>query len=420
MNEKNIIEKATNTKEKFLLNYKKSEKGITLVALVVTIIILIILAAVSISLVLGEHGLLKMARDGRDNYLIASNEEQAQLGQLEEQWDELINGNGNQGATWAYNHANQTVTATINGNPVTLKIGDKVNDTSTQTIEGFDGKWRVLGVENGKLLLVTNTCYAPFEGADTSMGTSYPALKLEGLADWNNGVSRLKAVGETYANSSSKFENGRSIKIEDVDRITGYNPNNTGVNDPEKSGTGTKYGQGNHPYQYGNKVTYKIISGKVNWSTDYDENNPDDATWNATTTTTFEPLGVNTPLAEGETYTVDRSDYYYYYAKTLSETSDNIASIGLARNSPAYDMLFNVKEPSYWLASPCVYANEYYAYWCFRSVTSGRVGRCNVWSSGSGSLSGAYGVRPVVSLKSDIEPSLVSTDSKTGISTYNI
>ena len=73
-------------------NKIKNNKGITLVALVVTIIILIILAAVSISLVLGEHGLLKMARDGRDNYLIAANEEQAQLGQLEDQWDSLING----------------------------------------------------------------------------------------------------------------------------------------------------------------------------------------------------------------------------------------------------------------------------------------------------------------------------------------
>ena len=71
---------------------RNSSKGITLVALVVTIIVLIILAAVSISLVLGEHGLLKMARDGRDNYLIAANEEQAQFGQLEDQWDSLING----------------------------------------------------------------------------------------------------------------------------------------------------------------------------------------------------------------------------------------------------------------------------------------------------------------------------------------
>ena len=59
---------------------------------ILNVIVLIILAAVSISLVLGEHGLLKMARDGRDNYLVAANEEQAQLGQLADQWESLING----------------------------------------------------------------------------------------------------------------------------------------------------------------------------------------------------------------------------------------------------------------------------------------------------------------------------------------
>lgn len=37
----------------------KEQKGITLVALVVTIVVLLILVAVSINLVLGENGLIK-------------------------------------------------------------------------------------------------------------------------------------------------------------------------------------------------------------------------------------------------------------------------------------------------------------------------------------------------------------------------
>ena len=53
----------------------KSNKGITLVALVVTIIVLIILAGVSISLVLGNDGILGKAKSGRDNYAYAANEE---------------------------------------------------------------------------------------------------------------------------------------------------------------------------------------------------------------------------------------------------------------------------------------------------------------------------------------------------------
>ena len=41
----------------------KQEKGITLVALVITIIVLLILAGVSISLVLGENGVLSQAKN---------------------------------------------------------------------------------------------------------------------------------------------------------------------------------------------------------------------------------------------------------------------------------------------------------------------------------------------------------------------
>ena len=40
----------------------KSNKGITLVSLVVTIIVLIILAGVSINLVLGENGIITRAK----------------------------------------------------------------------------------------------------------------------------------------------------------------------------------------------------------------------------------------------------------------------------------------------------------------------------------------------------------------------
>ena len=44
----------------------KSNKGITLVALVITIIVLLILAGVSISMVVGENGVLNRAKDATD------------------------------------------------------------------------------------------------------------------------------------------------------------------------------------------------------------------------------------------------------------------------------------------------------------------------------------------------------------------
>lgn len=44
----------------------KGQKGITLVALVVTIIVLIILAGISISLLMGNNGILTKAKDAKN------------------------------------------------------------------------------------------------------------------------------------------------------------------------------------------------------------------------------------------------------------------------------------------------------------------------------------------------------------------
>lgn len=46
----------------------KGQKGITLVALVITIIILLILAGVTISLTLGENGIFDLTKRAAGNY----------------------------------------------------------------------------------------------------------------------------------------------------------------------------------------------------------------------------------------------------------------------------------------------------------------------------------------------------------------
>ena len=66
----------------------RKEKGITLVALVVTVVILLILAGVSLNLILGDQGLIRKANEGRTNYTNASKEEQALLDYLSDQLDE--------------------------------------------------------------------------------------------------------------------------------------------------------------------------------------------------------------------------------------------------------------------------------------------------------------------------------------------
>ena len=67
-------------KEKISLKQRKNgEGGITLIALVITIIVLLILAGVSIATLTGQNGILTRASDAKEQTEIASVKEQAQL-----------------------------------------------------------------------------------------------------------------------------------------------------------------------------------------------------------------------------------------------------------------------------------------------------------------------------------------------------
>ena len=70
----------------------KEEKGITLIALVVTIIVLIILAGVSINLVFGNLGIVTKAKEAKRMQEQAELNEQIALGELSNEIDKTING----------------------------------------------------------------------------------------------------------------------------------------------------------------------------------------------------------------------------------------------------------------------------------------------------------------------------------------
>ncbi len=71
------------------VNYK--EKGITLIALVITIIILLILAGVTLGTALGQNGLFQRAKIAGENYKRAESEESQSLKDFEEQIKEVSN-----------------------------------------------------------------------------------------------------------------------------------------------------------------------------------------------------------------------------------------------------------------------------------------------------------------------------------------
>ena len=402
------------------LNKKSEDKGITLIALVITIIVLLILAGISISMLSGNNSILNQATNAREKtrggevqetvYLAATNNTGVDYvggtrqtktdvitqlhndGKLTDDEVETLEENDTiiiggitidfsvlGGSNWEYDHTTQTVKK----GSLELKIGDYVNDKGTQSVSGFDGKWRVLGVEDGQLLLVTDTYYAPFEEDTTngitrsssgSVGPDLYGLQLSGKDGYDNGANRLKKIGEQYNNS--KLEKGRSITVEDINKITGYNPNNTGENDPEQTGSGTPFGNGN-AWQYKNKVTYTLEGGKV-W---YQGTNAV-TTKTKSIITTFKPLGETNDITSP--YPVE-STAYMYYPTTLTEEDDDSKAVGLAKGSVIYNLLFQIPYAPYWLASNCVCAREGDVLWNMYKVNYGYVeyNAC-VWKSDGG------------------------------------
>ena len=321
---------------------------------------------------------------------------------------------------WTYNHDAQTVT---NGT-LTLNIGDYVNDTET-TVTGFDGKWRVLGEENGQLLLVSAN-YVDFDGSVGPPGT--PLKSLSGVDGYNNSISSLNALCMNYENPA-KTENSRCINISDVNRITGYKPTETRLDKNDLTIKGI-YGK-DTVNQYENNVTYVLRDGKV-WYKGDKAATTETAGWSGyngntgeyTWYTKFKPLDSNTNITEP--YTI-KGTYYTYFPQTLgtfpesSVTNGQILE-GIETDSIMYDMLFKTQSSiPYWLASNCVQAAGGVVYWSlFIVAPPGVISSGSLWGSRDGAMSQAYGVRPVVSLKSNIMPAFVSKDDTTHISTYEI
>ena len=79
----------------------KSKKGITLVALVVTIVVLLILVGVSINLVLGDNGIISKAQEGKTKSAEASENDLKGMNSLIDEMETVLNG-GNTEETVPY------------------------------------------------------------------------------------------------------------------------------------------------------------------------------------------------------------------------------------------------------------------------------------------------------------------------------
>ena len=121
----------------------KNNKGITLVALVVTIVVLLILATVSINLVLGDNGIVKKAQDAKTKSAEASENDLKGMNSLVSEMEGALAGNGSTGSGSGNgntgsgnNFVTKNTEVTYPGGNVWIPEGFKISKDSASTVQG--------------------------------------------------------------------------------------------------------------------------------------------------------------------------------------------------------------------------------------------------------------------------------------------
>ena len=107
----------------------KKQKGITLVALVVTIVVLLILAGVSINLVLGDNGIVKKAQEAK-----RKSGDLTSMNELAKELEDVIDGTGNNDNESKFMKENTKVT--YPDGDVWIPEGFKIAEDSALTVQG--------------------------------------------------------------------------------------------------------------------------------------------------------------------------------------------------------------------------------------------------------------------------------------------
>ena len=118
--------------------------GVTLIALVVTIIVLIILAGVSISMIMGENGIITMAQQAKENTELAQAEEEKQMSELIGILEEATGG--------GYNTEKKVNAPRLTAGMTPIKFTEPTDSAKGTVVEttSEDAEWYEYGTEEGK------------------------------------------------------------------------------------------------------------------------------------------------------------------------------------------------------------------------------------------------------------------------------
>ena len=395
----------------------KKQKGITLIALVVTIVVLLILAGVTISLLLDENGIITKSKDARNANRAGAIKEEITLWKAEkfaadngagshESMDNFLARLKTRGLisdediatikdtrklqvgkeTIVFPSDAKTLVQAFRDNEIKvgdyLNYNDYVDESKTCTTKTNENGWadqtytatkntywQVLGLdETGeKLMLISQSPIKKGMKTDTTAKDweKSPYLVLKGAYSYVNCKTILNNISGIY---STSLGTAQSLTAEEINRLIGVTVDYTNKKVYANTDSSTNIDEMG---VLGNQYTYK--------SSDY----------------TPESYINKTNATEG-TKTDPATAYYYQWGNL---TIDDALKTMLF-SATTSDANF---AKSYWLASPAVLASSDNAYFGPGAVNNGYVGAGgDVFGSYGRWYANGFGVRPIVYLNSEI------------------
>ncbi len=378
----------------------RKNRGITLIALIITIIILLILVGVSINLAIkGDlFGSAEKAVSGTNDKVA---QEQTRVDELMGELERVESQNAVH--NWQYTDSTRAkirctcarCKAFNDGDSTgrTLSIGQQIGETEsktgstsitsaksgdesdqTLTLNAEETKWVVFGYEDkdndglNEVLLLT---------------TEHPTtnkIYFKGATAYNNAVEEINRMcKELYGT------NARGMTIEDVNRALGYTP------------AGGMYYLNSKWNTTGNLTTKLKDLGDM-WTaiTDYNTNNSSGVFYDPS-----HPEGISD---SGAALGKCPLDGYYYVVDSSIESTEGVPVVSSTIADNAKAMIFGSEcTYYYWLASRGVIAYSYFAGFGPGGVYDGFADSCDYLFCSDGGASGDdYCLRPLVSLTSDI------------------
>ncbi len=348
----------------------RKEYGITLVALVITIIILLILAGISIQ-ALTQTNLFNKAKQAKNATENAQKEENKILSEymnkMNEYLPETLASKVNSGEVPIGSYIKYTPDVaseeTINNLITELGTysGSEANTKETLTQE-MGLNWRVLDVKDGQVRLISDV-------------PTTSTIALKGYNGYNNIVYLLDDICNKLYNNPKLTNKVQNLKIEDIqDEMIEKNYKNIT----------SDYGEVFTPtnYKYYPSILLKEKEQQVNEKT-------------GTELDLSEQKELIEPTSSNSIASLLKVKYTFW---TKAMQANDF------KDSKYYELFINNETNTYWLSSRCVIiVPEDYAKFYAYAVGNVGIGAGGLYNSRNYSIINKFSIRPVVTLNSNVQ-----------------